>query len=229
MKARAGIAIAALAAVLAACSLTAPFGFGLLFGTSVGYQLDPAVVHAVAYVFGETLSVGLGNIADDGDFLLTLDDPPTPLVSVIGPGATLEFASTCVLSSFDSSDVDATGLFVQHVAVLERPGLVSGLDDPLGILRLGTSPVASLLFSTIGTVGAAAGDMAQSRYYVDRALRLIGTCSLGNADIVVDLDFAAGWNPLLLTVDRINGNGRVEASYTADLASDLIWSFWQTE
>lgn len=229
MKARAGIAIAALAALLAACSLTAPFGFGLLFGTSGGYQLGPAVVHAVAYVIGETLSVGLGDIADDGDFLLTLDGSPTPLVSVIGPGTTLEFASTCVLSSFDTSDIDATGLFVQHLAVLERPGLVSGLDDPLGILQLGTSPAASRLFSTIGTVSAAAGDMAQSRYYVDRALRLIGTCSRGNADIRVDLDFGAGWNPLLLTIDRIDSDGRVEASYTADLASDLIWTFWQTE
>lgn len=223
MRFRAAIAIIALASLLAACNLTAPFGFGLLFGTSGGYQLGPAVVHAVSYVFGDTISVGLGDIADDGDFFLTLDDSPSELVPVIGSSAALQIARVCTLTSFDISDADAAGVLVQHLVVLERPGLVSGLDDPLAVMRLGTSREASRLFSLIGSVPAAAGDMAQTRYYVDRDVRLIGLCSLGNADLTIDLDLSQGWNPLLLTVEQITAGGRVVASLSDELASDLIW------
>lgn len=213
---------------LGACSLTAPFGFGLLFGTGSGYGQGPAVLHAVGTVFGETLSIGLGDIADDAGFFLTLDEPPSPLVSLIGPGSTLDVAEGCILSTFDTSDADATALMVRRLVVLERPGLVSQLDDPLGTLLQGSSRAASDLFSTVGSVAAAVGDRAQTRLYVDRAVRLSGVCTLGNADIVVDLDLAGGWNPLLLTVEGAEA-GRVSVRYSAELASDLIWYYTPSE
>jgi hypothetical protein len=113
---------------------------------------------------------------------------------------------------------------VERLVVLRRPGLVSEIETPLGTMLQGNSRPASRLFSTVGSVGAAVGDLAQTRVYVDRAVRLIGGCTLGNADIVVDLDLAAGWNPLLLSVVRVVG-GRVEVRYSAELASDLTWFY----